>query len=137
MECQARVLGEWREPLIKASCLLGYISEALAFAEVAYDSAEVIIRDALRQLKQKMVLIDDPGTLFPTQTTPTSVPVRSCSGFSTVELLLLPLSTFLPRRSTTASCSKNSMKVSISVSPSSTTFFYRAFRIVSNGLTCF
>lgn len=67
LESEAKVIEEWKEPLIKASCMLGYISEALSFVDVAYNAAEVIIRDALRHYNSKIDLIDDPSTFFPTQ----------------------------------------------------------------------
>ncbi len=38
--------------------------ESLNFVDSAYDAAELIIRDALRQYNSKINLIDDPSRVF-------------------------------------------------------------------------
>jgi hypothetical protein len=65
------VLASSKDHLIKINCLLGYIGEILGFVEVAYEQAEVIARDILRQYNSKINLIDDPSTSPATQTSRT------------------------------------------------------------------
>lgn len=61
-EYEATIINKSSDHLIKFNCLLSYISEILLFVEVAYDQAELIARDILRQYNSKINLIDDPST---------------------------------------------------------------------------
>ena len=61
VEYDAAILNSNTEHLIKFNSLLSYISEILLFVEVAYDQAELIARDILRQYNSKINLIDDPS----------------------------------------------------------------------------
>lgn len=61
VEYDATILNNNTEHLIKFNSLLSYISEILLFVEVAYDQAELIARDILRQYNSKINLIDDPS----------------------------------------------------------------------------
>ena len=61
VQYDAGILGQLQEHLIKFNCLVAYITEILTFVEVAYESAELILRDILRQYNSKINLIDDPS----------------------------------------------------------------------------
>jgi hypothetical protein len=71
VEYEAGIVAKLQEHLIKFNCLVAYITEILTFVEVAYESAELIVRDILRQYNSKINLIDDPSKPFPMQTSRT------------------------------------------------------------------
>lgn len=78
-EYEASIINKNSDHLIKFNCLLSYISEILLFVEVAYDQAELIARDILRQYNSKINLIDDPSTPSLTQTCKTSTHASNSS----------------------------------------------------------
>lgn len=131
-EYEAAVLSSSKEHLIKFNCLLSYISEIVSFVEVAYDQAELIVRDILRQYNSKINLIDDPSTPLPTQTWKTSTRARSSSASSTAEPPPRQSSTSSPKKSMTPRSWRNLTRHSMAALRNCTTYCLRASRTAYN-----